>query len=148
MRVRPIKLVAYREGLYLLHNSMKEPAPHMMPVQRISGITQEEATFTKKDIPYDEVPGTFGVIAGKPFTVVAKVSSHAANYVSERTWSEDQKIKTYKDGSIKITFTATSKPEVISWVLGFSGEIELLEPVELRDELKKRLHKMMKAYNR
>jgi len=56
----------------------------------------------------------------------------AAMYISERIWSRDQKITRHKDGSITLTFTATSRPEVIAWILSFGGEATLCEPKEIQ----------------
>lgn len=67
-------------------------------------------------------------MAGEAFPVKVFFKPQAACYVSERNWSDDQKVKTQHDGSLEMEFTATSRPEVISWVLGFGREAELLEP--------------------
>lgn len=50
----------------------------------------------------------------EPFRVKASFEPLAACYVSERVWSQDQVLEPRDDGGVILTFTATSKPEVIS----------------------------------
>jgi len=71
---------------------------------------------------------------GEPFSATVRFKPAAACYVSERTWSDDQKLTTRGDGSLELEFTATSRPEVISWVLSFGRDAELLTPADLREE--------------
>ena len=53
---------------------------------------------------------------------------------------------THRDGGLDLEFTATSRPEVISWVLSFGRDAELLEPVELRKELKVLVQDLARTY--
>ena len=81
-----------------------------------------------------------------PFRVRVSFSADAAAYVQERTWSEDQTISPTPEGGIILEFTATSWPEVISWVLSFGPEASLLAPEDLREEIKEAVEKMLKSY--
>lgn len=146
MRVRPLKLVAYREGLYLLFSDDEDSSPRMMPLHRIDTLEILDDEFDISLLKAAAMPGTFGVIAGEPFSVTARVSASATRYVTERTWSDDQKIRELTDGGIEITFSATSDLEIIAWVLGFAGEVELLKPQHMRDEIDVRLQRMLATY--
>ena len=56
------------------------------------------------------------------FKVEIEFCGWSARYVAERTWTPDQKIKRIGDDKILLTFTASSEPELISWVLSFGAE--------------------------
>ena len=71
----------------------------------------------------------------------------AAKYVAERIWSPDQKITKKKGGNIVLTFTASSKPELISWLLSFGGEAKLLKPKWLVDDVREAVNRMQKGYS-
>ncbi|MCL1822351.1 MAG: WYL domain-containing protein, partial [Prolixibacteraceae bacterium] len=58
-----------------------------------------------------------------------------AAYVEERTWSADQNFERQPDGSLILTFQARSHLEVLSWVLGFGAQAEVLAPDWLRVEM-------------
>ena len=53
-----------------------------------------------------------------------------APYIRERTWHPSQKIEAEPGGSIILT------REVKLWLIGFGVEAEVLEPAELRDDVK------------
>jgi predicted DNA-binding transcriptional regulator YafY len=84
---------------------------------------------------------------GKPFRVKVAFRPAAAAYVSERTWSDDQKLKGLPDGGLILEFTATSRPEVLSWILSFRTEAELLEPADIREELASTVEKLADVYS-
>ena len=60
-------------------------------------------------------------------------SEVTARYVMERPFSEDQKRKTYKDGRVLITATARNTRELLSELLNFADDLEVLAPKALRD---------------
>jgi predicted DNA-binding transcriptional regulator YafY len=66
--------------------------------------------------------------------------------VSERLWSDDQKIIRHSTGGIILKFSATSRQEVISWVLSFGTQAELIAPEDLRWEFREKLGKMSMTY--
>jgi predicted DNA-binding transcriptional regulator YafY len=135
-RVVPCLLYRVKDSLYLEGWLLREDGDaHQttMTVQRIIQATMTEEVYDKP-WPNDKSAG-FGIIKDDPFTVKASFTRSAACYVSERTWSEDQKIQNQEDGGVILEFTATSWPEVISWALSFGTEITVLEPEELREEI-------------
>ncbi len=69
----------------------------------------------------------------------------AARYVSERIWSPDQKIHK-KNGKTKLTFSASSEQELISWVLSFGDEAKLIQPVWLVDQVNEKVKEIRKSY--
>jgi predicted DNA-binding transcriptional regulator YafY len=46
-----------------------------------------------------------------------------------------------------MSFTASSEPELISWVLSFGDEAKLLKPDWLVDDVKKAVNRMQVAYS-
>jgi predicted DNA-binding transcriptional regulator YafY len=60
-------------------------------------------------------------------------SEITARYVMERPFSEDQKRKTSKDGRVLITATTRNTRELLSELLNFSDDVEVLAPKALRD---------------
>lgn len=56
--------------------------------------------------------------------------------IRECTWHRSQKIEDELDGSIILTLPVTDLWEVKHWLIGFGAEAEVLEPAELRDDVK------------
>lgn len=148
----PLKLVAYREGLYLrcrFAAKRQEPDPPallQLAVHRIQSIVLTEETFDPEEYAEKAGKKTFGFVPGTPFRVRVAFHAGAANYVSERTWSDDQVIERHHDGRAILTFTATSAFEVIAWVLSFGVDAELLTPLELRLQMRQTLLDTLNRY--
>ena len=75
------------------------------------------------------------------FKVEVEFNGWAAKYVSERIWSPDQKILK-KGKKIILTFSASSEPELISWLLSFGEEAKLLKPAWLICHVKEKIDNM------
>jgi len=146
----PGQLIAYREALYArgrVFPSEKARGPgetRTFAVHRICGVTMLKTCFDPQ--PCDDGIAAFGFHYDAPFQVRARFHGEAAVYVSERTWSPGQHLQPHRDGSVTLTFTSTSRREVIAWILGFGPDAELLEPEDLRGELRGMAEAIRKRY--
>lgn len=154
--IMPLKLFSHKDTIYVNARkypaSLKKHADEFDPVLAVHRIVSAE----KKDIPF-EFPVDydfekifnrhFGIIKDKAFKVTAEFTGWAAHYVSERTWSPDQKIRRVDETSIILEFTASSEPEVISWLLWFGEEARLIKPQHLIKNIAGRIAQMMKQYS-
>ncbi len=62
-------------------------------------------------------------------------------------WSPDQRIRRIDDSTLRITFSASSDKELISWLLSFGDEARLIKPQRLVDSTKDMLMKMEALYD-
>ena len=138
----PMRLLAHGESLYIAGWEVKPKGtplpvhedPTTLLAHRIRNVRLTRRTWT--DLPEPNNTGNFGFMHGKPFSVsVAITTPEAVAYVSERIWSEDQKLDSQTDGSLHLTMTAHSAPEVVSWILSLGSAAEVLTPQWLRDEV-------------
>ena len=60
-------------------------------------------------------------------------------------WSPDQKLLK-KNGKTKLTFSASSEPELVSWVLSFGEEAKVLKPAWLMTTVKNSIGSMSNVY--
>lgn len=77
----------------------------------------------------------FGVMNGEIFTVVLLFNENTANYIHDRQWSSDQQITITDDRHLLLKMEVRSKPEIISWLLGFGPDVRVLEPSWLKEEI-------------
>ena len=152
LTVAPYKLIAFREGLYARcreEKALKEPAKshdRTLAVHRMRALTPTDRRFARIEEADDGSQTAFGLAREKSFRVIVDIIPKAAMYVRERIWSKDQVITPKKDGGLTLEFTATSRPEVLAWVLSFGGEATLREPKEIMKELLTRLETMQTAH--
>lgn len=147
----PLSLTPYREALYAsgwkVDARTKPPTPiHEMnlPIQRFEAV---ELTRARHEIPEKNRPRYFGFPERPPFGVKVRFTAEAGKYVNERQWSADQQLFQLNDGSFELSFTAQSEPEVMSWVLAYGHEMELLKPSQLRERIKENLKKSLRRYD-
>lgn len=151
--IAPLTLVAHHATLYVrcwLVTDAGEPEiiydGMLLAIQRLQQVELTERTFTVSEDSLRDGLHIFGLMKGEPFRVQISFRPEAAVYVKERKWSEDQTISPRPDGGIILEFTATSRPEVVSWVLSFGPEASVLAPEDLRDEIKGAVSEMVNNY--
>lgn len=137
--VAPLRLIAYHDALYMrcryvwLDGKPKaEFSPRMLAVHRIKWLKPSKAGFIIDDENGSE---SFGFMRQETEKIRIRFTGWTVQYVRERIWSKDQVIEETGDGSIVLEFTATSKSEVLSWVMSFAPQAELLSPQEWRAEI-------------
>jgi len=89
----------------------------------------------------------FGVIKEDTFEVEVEFTGWSANYVAERIWSPDQKITKKGKGKIRITFSASSEPELTGKLLSFGEEAQIIKPDWLVEEVAVKVKQMNALYS-
>jgi predicted DNA-binding transcriptional regulator YafY len=137
--------VLYAEGWRVTDRGTPEVEyEQTLAIHRIENITP-----TRRHFDFDDertIEPYFGFGFSDPFQVKVEFKQSVASYISERKWSAEQSLEKRPDGSVVLEFTAQSYPEVVSWVLGFGDNAELLEPVEMRQELLNIASSLVKRY--
>lgn len=154
--IKPLKIFSYKDALYLHAHLARVPGkPYREPefnpllaIHRIKKVKVTERMFnTPENYDFEKAfTQNFGVIKDDSFKVVVEFTGWAAKYVAERNWSPDQKIKR-NNGKTILTFSASSEPEVISWLLSFGDEVKLKKPAFLVKKAKRRIKSMVTNYN-
>jgi predicted DNA-binding transcriptional regulator YafY len=78
--------------------------------------------------------------------VCLRFSSEVADWVSEQVWYSGQELYPNEDGSVCLKFPVADFREVRREILKCGADVEVLSPLELRNELKSQIEKMMKIY--
>ncbi|MDR0466290.1 MAG: WYL domain-containing protein [Deltaproteobacteria bacterium] len=151
----PKRLVAYHETLSALgweitdEGEARFPNPVSLYLHRIREARLSRRTTARLPTPLPAETGNeeyFGVMPGTPFTVKARFTRDAADYVRERQWNSRQSCATLEDGSIILEFEAQSRVEALSWLLSFGAKATVLAPEELREELYGQAREVAKNY--
>jgi predicted DNA-binding transcriptional regulator YafY len=156
-RIKPLKIFAQNESVYVHARYAKMPGQPfkvadydpLLALQRFKTVKMVDTRFViPKNYDFDRsMNKQFGVIHGKQFKVVAEFTGWAAGFVAERIWSPDQKISHKQDGRVRVEFSSSSEPEVLTWILRFGDEAKLIGPRSLVNELKSRLSCISELYS-
>jgi predicted DNA-binding transcriptional regulator YafY len=155
--IKPLKIFSHKDSVYLHAHLARAPGkpycePDFNPLLAIHRIKKVEATerlfVFPKNYDFDKAfKQNFGVIKDDAFEVEVEFTGWAAKYAAERTWSQDQKI-VQNNGTMVLTFSASSEPELISWVLSFGDEARLLKPAWLISNVKQKINNMQMNFNK
>ncbi len=146
--IDPYTLVSYKGGLYLLGFAHNRQALRTFAVERISGVEMSRDRFEIPEgfNPAEHFRSAFGIVEEEAIPIRMKFSPRVAHAVQDRVWHPSQKVDKKDDGSVIITCEAGGLMEIVSWVLSYGDNVEVLEPGELRKELKKTIKSMAALY--
>jgi predicted DNA-binding transcriptional regulator YafY len=150
--IKPLKIFSYRDTMYLHARLAREPGkayrePDFDPLLAIHRLKKVEITDRGYEYPADYkfedvFDKNFGFMKDDCFEVEVEFTGWAANYVAERTWSTDQKISKIDDNTIRLTFSASSDVELISWILSFGEDAKVITPEWVVEEIQNKLGKL------
>ncbi len=155
--IKPLKIFSQKDTIYLHARIDRYPGkPYKEPdfdpllaIHRIKNLELTERSFEfPKDYDFEKFFNqNFGVIKEEVFKVEMEFTGYATEYVAERIWSPDQKLIKKKDGTVKLKFSASSEPELISWVLSFGDEAKVVKPNWLIDKIKQIVISIQSEYS-
>jgi len=146
--VDPYTLVSYKGGLYLLGFAHNRRALRTFAVERISGaeISRERFEIPEDFNPAEFFSSAFGIVGEKAMPVRMRFSPRVAHAVKDRVWHPSQNVEKNDDGSVVIASEAGGLMEIVSWVLSYGENVEVLGPPELRVEVERTIKSMSGLY--
>lgn len=126
-------ILAFRNGVwYTKGHEYKTRAVKVYAIQRILGVKFADDTFVsdKKLIEETRKNGLF--VYPKISGIRLRCDASIAFYLREHQHVKQFKVEPQDDGSLIITLLPAVEHEVIRWILGESGKVEVLYPPELR----------------
>jgi predicted DNA-binding transcriptional regulator YafY len=154
--IKPLKIFSYRDTLYLHAKKALAPDKHysvpefdpLLAIHRIKELEIIKRPFEfPKDYDFEKVFNReFGIIKDDSFEVEVEFKKYAARYVAERNWSPEQRIIQKNNGKIEMIFRASSKVELIAWILSFGNEARVIKPDWLVKKVKQRIKGMQESY--
>lgn len=148
--LNPLGLVFRFDTFYLVHvreTKTRKPNARQVtewPLHRFRGV---EPLHTRIRVPQDfdldrhlEQPGFMQNIFWKnvarlrpSFRLEILLTERTARYVRERPFSEDQQERFQDDGRVKVTATVRNTREMLTELLKFADDVEVVKPKALRD---------------
>lgn len=146
--IDPYTLVFHKGGIYLLGYAHNRKALRLFALERVRGI---EVTRQRFEIPADYEPekhfsSAFGLVSDAAMKVRVRFSRDIAPAIRERVWMPGQKLQEESDGRLTVEFEASGEMELVSWILSYGIHAEVLEPPELRREVKNHVRGMRDYY--
>ncbi len=148
--VSPIRLVHYRENWLLdarchLRNELRIFA--LDAIQEVQ--LTEKSTIEMSQQELDEhFQSGYGIYAGKADKrAILKFSKARALYISLERWHSEQTSKWLADGSYQLEVPYSKDQELVTDVLRYGADVEVLAPPELRQRVAQQLRNAAKQYS-
>lgn len=142
-------LLEIQEGCYHLvgHCHLRNEVRDLR-VSRIKDLRLLNKTFTRPENFYETYKqDRFGKLAGnEKIKLRLKFKGEAARYVKEYEIDKADLIEDCGNGQIIFERITASTPEIIKWILGFGGQVEVIEPIEIKEEVIKQAEEIIKNY--
>lgn len=116
-RILVMGATLYVQGYRLNDGSLLQDRPTTFSLHRISSVKPTGEYFSFNATEGDAC--AFGLDWHPPKQMYIHIAPEAADYVRDRTWSDDQTIDEHTDGSLTLSVTTTSERELNAWVMSF-----------------------------
>ncbi|WP_051363521.1 helix-turn-helix transcriptional regulator [Deinococcus murrayi] len=143
-KVTPVELAIYfielspqnRQAYAIGVNRLKEGGRPF--VYRLSRMREAALLADRCEIPEDFHPLQFlanawGIMPGEPVRVELFFSPQVRDRVRETHLGQSAEIRVLASGHTRVVLTVGGWKELLPWVLGWGGEVEVLEPPALRE---------------
>lgn len=119
-------------------------------LSRMSDVEVKAGTFLPKPRAQwnNQLEGGFGIFQGeKLIPVRLRFNSFRAPWIREQIWHKEQEIEEVSDGSLILSFPVCKFHEVKMRILQFGGDVEVLEPETLRQEVLDEARRTCRKYD-
>lgn len=146
--VDPYNLIFKDGDWYIVGYSHNEDKVKVYRLSRIrnmditNDIYMKPKTFSLNDF----LTNFWGVFNGEKQLVKVKFSKNIAELIRKIKWSSTQEIEDLDDGSMLLKFYIDELGDIKTWILGFGGEAEVIEPLSLRTDINEEIKKLLNIY--
>ena len=146
--VDPYNLIFKDGDWYIVGYSHDEDKVKVYRLSRIRNIDitndiyMKPKTFSLNDF----LTNSWGVFNGEKQLVKVKFSKNIAELIRKIKWSSTQEIEDLDDGSMILKFYIDELGDIKTWILGFGGEAEVIEPLSLRADINEEIKKLLNIY--
>lgn len=148
-RVDPYALFLQDGSLFLVANDERRREVRTFAVHRIRAVDRTDERFQRPvDFDLDRyLASSFRVMrGGAPREVRVRLSAQVAPFAADRRWHPSQERESLPDGRVDLRFRLGALEEIRTWVLGFGGHAEALEPAELREQVRMAAEKLLDVH--
>ena len=141
--LRPVKLVLYRNQLYLYCWSKKQGNCYFTKICRIktAKLTDKKFEITAEEMKrIDEKLKNSGGVwtdASTPVDVVVRFPKNCGLALQERPYHQSQKVVPAGKGTVELTLHVPVDQDLVQWLLMWGEHVTVEQPDELKKELKR-----------
>ncbi len=147
-KVDPYNLI-FREGSwYIIGYYYKNDQVQTFKISRIQSlkITDEIYMIPHNFSLKEYLEENLTAFKGDKSKVVIKFDKEVSSFIKNGKWHINEQIENLDDGSLLLSIYLDELNEIKNWILGFGKNAEVIEPIVLREEIKKEIEDIYKKY--
>lgn len=146
--IHPYAVISYKNSLYVVSYCENKKEIRDFKISRIREyeVLDDKFVFKKDFSLKNYMKNKFGIYRDGIMNVKLLIYKPMSYIVSEKVWVPDQKIIWNEDESIIFEAVMSGKTEIVSWILSMGSKVKVIEPQELKEEVKKEAEKLIKYY--
>jgi len=94
----------------------------------------------------DYLESSWGLFTGEKTKITIKFDKDVDSFIKDTRWHTNQEIKTLEDGSVLFSVYVDETDNIKNWIMGFGKNAEVIEPSQIRNEIKQEIEEMYKKY--
>lgn len=137
----------FNEGFWYMRGYCHtDKALRTFALDRITALkVLDEHFLPKKVLPEDELSASFGTwLDGEPTEVVLIFDEEVKERVRRKKWHQSQKEKELRDSRVEMRFKVNGIEGIKQWIYKWLPHVEVVEPKELRTELRNDMKNALK----
>jgi predicted DNA-binding transcriptional regulator YafY len=151
--IRPLGMVCKRNVWYVIAYAPERKGYRTFRVDQIISIVNHENSTFKYPQGFsitNHIGDSWGVFCDDPVRKVRlRFSRAVANRIKNLRYHHSQEIiEEGQDGSLIVEFQACGFKELQTWILQWGPEVEVLEPLDLREQVRERARQVVQLYGR
>ena len=150
IKVHPYHLKQYNSRWYLLASADGYDTISAYALDRILTVSIWASEYRSTKVNFDEYfSNTIGITVApdtKAQKIVLKVAAKRYPYIETKPFSEMQRIIKKDDDFYTISFLMKINMELVSELLSFGSDIEVVEPLSLREEIARQIAELSYKY--
>jgi predicted DNA-binding transcriptional regulator YafY len=149
--ISPQRLIYYKDNWYLdgwCHLKEDIRSFSVDAIQRVE-ILESKAIDIQEEKLNEELGSGYGIFSGKGVKwATLRFSAERARWISKEKWHPKQEGKFLEDGSYELKIPYSKEPELIIDIMKYGPDVEVTNPIELRNNIQNNLLETLKIYNK
>ena len=146
--VDPYRIIFKNGTYYLIAYCHLRKEIREFRVSRIIDVRLAENVFERQDVDIEKLTNRSfeNLIGEKKYHVKIRFIGEKARYMKEYDIFRADRVTDEEDGSVIFERVVYELEDIKKWVLGYGAGVEVLEPRELRELIKKEVEEILKNY--
>jgi len=146
-----VEMTGIGYSMYVIGHGVREGKEGIITF-KLDRIKAAEVLDTTFEVPAelnieDLLASSWGVMWGEDTELKLRFSSRVTRRVKECVWHHSQVIEDLPDGGCLMTLQVGSSLEVTPWIRSWGPDVEVLEPLGLRQELAQQVAELAAIYS-